>query len=146
MLKAKDRMTTDLVTVDRDDTIREAVSQMMKHHLIALPVVDHNRRVVGLVVQSDLLDEIWDPLTCDSPVVRYMQADIAAVDENDDMSRAAELLRSRPAAIIPVTREGRLIGILARDDVRDARRDAPQSAPIRVEPHFLRSASHVESL
>jgi CBS domain-containing protein len=47
-------MTRDVVTVAPDDSWLTAVRSISEHHVHALPVVDADRRVVGVVAESDL--------------------------------------------------------------------------------------------
>jgi len=47
-------MSTDVVTIDPDASISEAVNVMFEHHVGALPVVE-GRRVVGILSNSDIL-------------------------------------------------------------------------------------------
>ncbi len=48
MLRAKDLMTTHVVTVDLDDTVDQAIGLMIRHRISGLPVVDRERRPWGL--------------------------------------------------------------------------------------------------
>ena len=47
-------MSTDLVTADPETTIAEAANLMFEHRIGALPVVEE-RRTVGILTNSDLL-------------------------------------------------------------------------------------------
>ena len=48
-------MTTDPKTLDLDDTIRDAIVLMRTGRYRNVPVVDANRRLVGVVRQSDII-------------------------------------------------------------------------------------------
>lgn len=54
MLKVRDVMTTDLVTVTPSDTIRDAAEAMSYDHVSGLPVVDGGR-AVGVISATDVL-------------------------------------------------------------------------------------------
>lgn len=47
------RMTTDVVTVARDDTFEEAVDKLMSHDIHHLPVM-HDGEIVGIITTTDL--------------------------------------------------------------------------------------------
>ncbi len=51
-------MEDDLVTVAADDEEDEVGRLMMKYNLLAVPVVDGERRLLGIVTLDDALDEI----------------------------------------------------------------------------------------
>ena len=48
-MKASDIMTTTVVTVPQDGTVKDAVHLMLDHHVSALPVVGADARLVGLI-------------------------------------------------------------------------------------------------
>src|SRR5512140_3666402 len=50
-----DRMTTNPVTITRDTTFNDAFALMKRNNFRRLPVVDNRGRLVGIVVQKDLL-------------------------------------------------------------------------------------------
>jgi CBS domain-containing membrane protein len=50
-------MSRDVATVERKTPLREALRLLRAHHVKALPVIDGERRVVGIVTQTDLLDK-----------------------------------------------------------------------------------------
>jgi acetoin utilization protein AcuB len=53
-LQLKDIMTTDVVTIHADDTIKTAASLMNDRKIGALPVVDGHNKVVGIITESDV--------------------------------------------------------------------------------------------
>lgn len=55
MLQIREVMTRDVITVSPEHTLREAMELLATHHLSGAPVVS-NRRVVGVVSASDLLE------------------------------------------------------------------------------------------
>lgn len=54
MLKLRDIMTTDVVTVGPDTTLRDAADLLARHHVSGCPVIEGGK-VVGLVSASDIL-------------------------------------------------------------------------------------------
>jgi CBS domain-containing protein len=54
----EDVMTVDVVTVEVTTPYREIVDILTKHQISAAPVVDRDRRVVGVVSEADLLHKI----------------------------------------------------------------------------------------
>jgi len=54
-LRVADLMTIDPVVIGVDATIEDAEALLRHHHISGLPVVDLNRRLVGVISQTDLL-------------------------------------------------------------------------------------------
>ena len=59
----KDLMTTQVVTVAPETPFKEIVARLADHRVSALPVVDHDGLVLGVVSEADLLlkQEFPDP-------------------------------------------------------------------------------------
>ena len=54
-MQARDIMTTPVLTVDPKAKIAEAIELMLRAHVSGLPVVDAQRRFVGMLSEADLL-------------------------------------------------------------------------------------------
>ncbi len=57
MIKAKDIMTKDVITVDLDTEILLAANLMLDKHLSGLPVLDKKGHLKGIICQSDLMTQ-----------------------------------------------------------------------------------------
>ena len=54
-LKLKDIMTKDnLLTCKADDTIKTVATMMQEHKVGALPVLDNDKKVIGIITESDV--------------------------------------------------------------------------------------------
>ena len=113
----KDFMTSDIVSVDPDDTVEEVISLMLKHGISGLPVVDMADRLVGVVTEFDLLDMVWDPNTDKNKVYHYMTRDVYTVDEDDDICSMTDLFHRMSIRRLPVMRENQLVGLISRRDL-----------------------------
>jgi CBS-domain-containing membrane protein len=51
----KDVMTTQIVAVRRGATFKEMAATLRRFRVSALPVVDENRKVIGVVSEADML-------------------------------------------------------------------------------------------
>ena len=57
-MKAKDIMTSPVVSVELDATIMQAVQIMLHKRISGLPVVDKDGRLVGIVTEGDFLRRV----------------------------------------------------------------------------------------
>ena len=53
--KVRDVMTDRVVAVRRDASFKEMAARLRQHRISAFPVIDENRRVIGVVSEADLL-------------------------------------------------------------------------------------------
>ncbi len=62
-------MTPNPITVKPDSTIREAAQLMLEHKIGGLPVVDDDKKVVGIITESDIFRLLVEELKeCDVTV------------------------------------------------------------------------------
>jgi CBS domain-containing protein len=109
----KDVMTTRVIWVTKDATFREMAAALREHRVSAFPVVDDDRKVIGVVSEADMLNK---EALIDEPGV--MTTAVVAVRPDDTVEHAAKLMYDRAVKRLPVTDEsGRLVGIISRADV-----------------------------
>ncbi len=54
---AKDIMTKELITVSPEATLQEAAELMTGHNISGLPVVERNMVLVGIISESDIIED-----------------------------------------------------------------------------------------
>ncbi len=61
--RLKDIMTTDVISVGVDTPEEEVARKVSSYHLLAVPVVDHENKLVGTVTVDDVIEVIRDTTT-----------------------------------------------------------------------------------
>ena len=133
-MKVRELMTEEPVAVATDTPARRVVELLAEHRISGLPVVVADGTVVGVVSESDLMGRAAkrgltpaDTSTRDGRVQALPRAGLVAgqlmsspaylVDEDDDVRNAARLLVRHGIKRLPVTRAGKLCGVVSRSDV-----------------------------
>ena len=57
-MQAADIMTTDVISVGTEDDVNTIAKLLLEHHISAVPVVDEQCRVLGIVSEGDLMQRI----------------------------------------------------------------------------------------
>ena len=136
--KVKDVMTGEVVAVRRDASFKEMAARLREYRVSAFPVIDENRRVIGVVSEADLLakealagDHAGIPAAV-TGILHHkdhqkaegltasdlMTTAVVAVRPEDTVEHAARLMYDRKVKRLPVTdANGRLAGIVSRADV-----------------------------
>jgi len=152
-MKAADIMTRQVVTARPDAAVSEIARLMLTHHIGAIPVVDDEARVVGIVSDHDLLrhppsdsPRAWwlrlfdENAVCleDIATARHlkvadvMQRRVRTVSDTTPIGVLGSLMRRRKLKHVPVLHRGKLVGIVSRSDLLDALvapgEDQPKSA------------------
>ncbi len=141
-MKVKEIMTTDLVTVFEDTTLHEVVGLMLEKNISGLPVVDKERKLKGIVSESDiirlkrklhmpdymqLLETMLNNARPDEfnteilralkmPAKDFMTKRIVTASENTSLAEVTRLMSEHDINRIPILRGSKLIGIITRRD------------------------------
>lgn len=97
-LTLTDMMITRPITVSPDDDVEIAAQIIYKHKISGLPVVD-NKRLVGIITESDLLRAFIDMMGILSSSSRI---DVITSDEPGSLNRAIQIIHDQGGDIINV--------------------------------------------
>ncbi|MGW2638872.1 CBS domain-containing protein [Streptomyces sp. NPDC001348] len=113
-----DVMTLPVVAVGRDARFREIVRAMGQWKISAVPVVEGDGRVVGVVSEADLLPVEEPPGRGLSRAEELMSAPAVTVRPGTTLAQAARIMAARHVQRLPVVDdEDRLQGIVSRGDL-----------------------------
>jgi cystathionine beta-synthase len=114
--------TPQLVTVQTDFLVRDAVALLHRHRVSQLPVVDATdpTQVVGAISERGVLRlAAGDPGLLGEPIAQAMEPPFASVSVDDPARDAVELLSGDQQALL-VLRDGALEGLVTRTDLLEA--------------------------
>lgn len=135
-MQAIDIMTPKVISVGPDTEVREIAQLLLDHRISAVPVVDNDRKVLGIVSEGDLMRRIkrdddhehswWlslftggkDPgeyiKSHGRKAQEVMTPNPLTVEENAPLHTIARLLEKHHIKRVPVVRQGKLVGIVSR--------------------------------
>jgi CBS domain-containing protein len=133
----RDVMTTEVVAVEPSTPFKEIAARLARHRISAVPVLDADRRVLGVVTEADLLlkQEHPDPEAKVPPIWsrrrrrerkkaaavvagKLMTAPVTTVSPTATLAEAARRLHDAGVQRLPVVDEtDRLVGIVSRADL-----------------------------
>ena len=142
-MKAVDIMVRDVVTAAPQDQVGSVVKMLFEKDISAVPVVDSERHVIGIVSEADLMrrEELgtarhrawWlEALTPGATlagefakshgrlVSEVMTTDVVAATEDTPLDEIAGLFERHRIKRVPILREGRLVGIVSRSNLIQA--------------------------
>ncbi len=107
-----------LVTAAPTDLLVEVAGHIAAHGIGAVPVVDGEHRLLGIVSTGDLVYLLHDGKRLDGLTAQdVMTRDPIAIDEFAPVDEAIGVMRNAQIGHLPVTREGRLVGMLTSADL-----------------------------
>jgi len=143
MIKVKDIMTTELITVLPETEIVQAAKLLLEKHINGLPVTDKSGKLVGILCQSDLIAQqkklplpsyftFLDGLFSISSskqiekqlgkiaatkVSQAMTPDPVTVKPDTDLEVVAALMVDNNFHTIPVVEAEKLVGVVGKEDI-----------------------------
>jgi CBS domain-containing protein len=123
-------MTTPVVTVSEHAAVKDAIALLARHDVAALPVLDADGRLVGVVSEADVIREMVIPdqrahevpVRLTPPPFRARVADVMShhpvtVSSDTELAKAADLITSTAVKSLPVVDRGQVVGVLSRRDI-----------------------------
>jgi len=143
MLKAKDVMTTEVITVRRGTSIRDLALLFSEKHISSVPVVDDAGYLIGIVSESDLVEQdknlhiptvvsIFDWVIylesgkrfekelqkmTGQTVADIFSEQVHCVTPETALSEVADLMSRERVHAVPVVEGKRVIGVVSRIDL-----------------------------
>ncbi len=127
-MKVKDIMMQPVVAVARDTTVRDVAIQMFLGGFSGMPVAERGGKIVGMVTEFDVIRAIRAGKRVESTAAQeIMTTDVISVEPDADVDEVMAIMETAHVIRVPVTRRGRLVGVIARPDILRA----------YVEPNFM---------
>ncbi|HLC68127.1 MAG TPA: CBS domain-containing protein [archaeon] len=143
-MKVSEIMTKDPVTAKQTDTIGDIVRLLTKHKISGVPVTSRNK-LVGVVTQTDVIGAIDVYKKVNKSLVSFevilsllesedkkiklsigrmmktkigkMKKKVVSVDVEEDIYKSAALINMHGIDRLPVTKNGKLVGIITKTDI-----------------------------
>ena len=160
MLTAADVMTSEVVSVEPDTSVRDIAELLYTRRISGVPVVEHDR-VIGIVSEGDLIGHaaaIGEPrrswwlslFTNESLSARdyakthgrtardIMTASVISVEETATLAEIARLVERHRIKRVPVLRDGKLVGIISRGNLLQGLATLTPEPPKKVDDATIR--------
>ena len=118
-LKASDIMMRHVVTAKGNYPARDLTLQLLHGTFSGVPVIDDDRRPVGIVTELDLIEALQEgkDLMTGLSVQDIMTREIIFVDVDTSVSEVINIMREHNIIRVPVTDNGKLVGVISRCDI-----------------------------
>jgi CBS domain-containing protein len=117
-LKVEDVMTTDIITIDVNATVKKAAKIMDKNGISCL-IAARKGKAIGIITERDLLKRIIveskDPEK--TKVKEVMSSPLEVVAPGTDLEKALRLMFRKKIKKLPVVDEDNLLGLVSLTDI-----------------------------
>jgi CBS domain-containing protein len=142
-MKAQDVMVRNVLTVGPDTSVADAVAMLVKHDISALPVVNPDDSLIGILSEADLLEReelgaehhypwwIESLMPASKLAERFakahgkrvsdvMSTNVIFASEDTPVSEIAALLETHRIKRVPIINDGKIVGIVSRSNLMQA--------------------------
>lgn len=134
-MRARELMTTPVVTVRPETPLKEVAEVMAAHRVSGVPVVDRRGELVGVVSESDFLTKLdtprrpsgirawvlralgWRPRGEPRTAADLMTTPVVTAGPDSTVRELAHLMATYDINRVPIVQDGRVVGIVTRADV-----------------------------
>jgi CBS-domain-containing membrane protein len=142
MLKAKDIMTKDVITVKPEATVEELARLLMNNKISGVPVTDDKKRLIGIVTENDLIRQnkrlhiptvirLFDAFIllgsgrmeeeikkmAAATVDEICTRKVLSITEETTLDEIATIMAEQHIHLLPVLRENTVVGIVGKADM-----------------------------
>jgi predicted transcriptional regulator len=143
MLKAKDIMTSEVITVQMQTTVNELAETLWKNRISGAPVLDDDGKVVSVVTENDLIDQskkfhiptmisLLDSVIflesskktekeikkmAGNTVQDICSKELVFVSEETRLDEIATIMANKKVHTLPVLQDDSLVGVIGKSDI-----------------------------
>jgi CBS domain-containing protein len=165
-MNAADLMTPDVICATPETSLFSLVRLMLDNRISAMPIVADGR-IVGIVSEGDLMRRVetgteprpsrWLEMVASTDRLaalytrthgrradELMTREVVTVRDTTPIAEIAQLLETSRIKRVPVTRDGKLVGIVSRRDLLQALASKLPISPLTVDDQTIRAALYAE--
>ncbi len=115
--KAAAVMTTNVITAKKNMVLTDIIALLLRWHISALPIVDDEEKIVGIVSEIDLVNLAFDGNAADTIAEEVMVTDIVSFSPNTELADLVQSFSKRHLRRVPIIDKGKVVGIVSRRDI-----------------------------
>ena len=124
LMKMKNEIETDFLTVHPDMCLKEMVDIVSQSHRNLFPVVDDNANLIGIVMLDDIRDIMFRPdLYRKMHVAQFMATPAATLEIGTPMEQVMNTFDQTGAWNLPVVENGKYIGFVSKSKIFNSYRE-----------------------
>lgn len=116
-MKVYEIMSNNVITINQNDTILDAM-KLMKKHNISFLIITLEDKILGSISEHDIFINLTKELSTSTMIGKIMKKYVLTIDENDDVIEASDLMaRCLTTKLAVINDKRNLVGILTLSDI-----------------------------
>ena len=117
-MKVSDVMQRPVYSATPTTSAREVAVNLLMSRISGFPIVNGSGALIGIVTELDLIRALRAGKDLErTSASEIMTADVITVDSDESIEAVMETLDTEQIIRVPVTSDGRLVGVISRGDV-----------------------------
>jgi CBS domain-containing protein len=109
MLRARDVMSNNVISVKEETSILEAVKILVENNISGLPVVNDDMTLTGILSEKDAVELFYESKEADNKTVSdYLTSPAVCFEENETLLNVCDFLAKNIFRRVPITSNGNL--------------------------------------
>ena len=117
MFKARDVMTTKIITIGPEESLLDAMQLLVCREISGMPVVDQDQKMIGIITEKDILNFVFSGNLKNTRVNEVMTRDVTSFPPGADAETIALAIGEGRFRRVPIVEDGKVVGIVSRRDI-----------------------------
>ncbi len=117
MLKARDVMTKEVITIGPEVKLVDAIKTLVENKISGMPVCNPDGSIIGMISEKDLLNFIFSGNVHNSTVREAMSTHIISFPPDTDLDKISLVMGEQQIRRVPIIEQGKLVGIISRRSI-----------------------------
>ena len=119
-MQIKNLMSEDIISIDKDQNLADALKLWRKHNVSRLPVTN-NKELVGIISERDIANKLGSSKYESMPASRLhissvMVKDVITVPQSMQLDEVARIMLEKGIGSVPVMEDDKMVGIVSKAD------------------------------
>lgn len=117
MTAVKEIMMKKVATVNNDISLEKVCKFLVSKKLSGAPVVDKNGNLSGFISERDIIQAVGSKNFQRKKARDVMTRKVVSIEDSTPLDQISQIFTDKPFRYIPVTKKGKLVGVVSRKDV-----------------------------
>jgi CBS domain-containing protein len=117
-MKAREIMMRPVIAANKTTWVRDVAMQMLIGGFSGMPVAEPDGTLLGVITEFDVIRAIRRGRSPEATTVEEIMSDeVISVDVNESTDKVMTLMDTAHILRVPVTDDGKLVGVISRPDI-----------------------------